>query len=80
MGYTPTIKVLVNKTLMDQPAHAQSAQPKRQAQLVIHDVYHQLCLHQLHRYHHVSGEGLEVLLVAQNQVDPHVVSLSQDQS
>ena len=35
-----------------------------QAQLVIHVIYSQLCLHQLHRHHRVSGEGLEVLQVA----------------
>ena len=69
MGYAPMIKVLANKTLMDQPAH-----PEPQAQLVIHVVYPKPRLHQLHRYHRVIGEGLEVLLVAQNQANPHVVS------
>ena len=71
IGYTPMIKVLSNETLMDQSAQAQ---PEPQAQLVIHVVYPQLCLHQLHRHHRVSGEGLEVLLVTQNQVDPCIVS------
>ena len=71
MGYASMIKVLASETLMDQLAYAQ---PEPQAQLVIHVVYPQLCLHQLHRHHRVSGEGLEVLLVAQNQVDLRVVS------
>ena len=31
-------------------------------------------LHQLHHHYRVSGEGLDVLLVAKNQVDPNVVS------
>ena len=57
MGYTLMIKVLTNEILMDQLAHAQPAQ------LVIHIVYPQLRLHQYH-HHRVSGEGLEVLLVA----------------
>ena len=74
MGYAPMIKVLTNETLMDQSAHAQPAQLEPQAQLVIHVVYPQLHLHQLHHHHRVSGEGLEVLLVAQNQVNPCVVS------
>ena len=66
MGYAPMIKVLSNETLMDQSAHAQSAQPEPQAQLVIHVVYPLLLLHYLHCHHRVSGEGLEVLLVPQN--------------
>ena len=61
--YAPMIKVLANKTLMDQ-----SAQPEPQAQLVIHVAYPQL-----HCHHRVSGEGLEVLLITQNQVDPRIV-------
>ena len=61
MGYVLMIKILSNETLMDQ-----LAQPQPQAQLVIHAVYPKLHLHQLHRHHRVSGEGLEVLLVAQN--------------
>ena len=73
MGYAPMIKVLSNETLMDQSTHAQPAQPKPQALLVIHFVYPQLRLHKLHRHHRVSGERLEVLLVAQNQVDPCIV-------
>ena len=52
MGYPPMIKVLANETLMDQQAHAQLTQ------LVMHIVYPQLRLHQLHRHHRVSGEGL----------------------
>ena len=76
MGYAPMIKVLSNETLMDKSVHAQPTQPQpqAQAQLVIHVVYPQLHLHQLHRHHPISGKGLEVLLVAQNQVDPRVVS------
>ena len=74
MGYAPMIKVLSNKTLMDQSAHPQSAQPQPQAQLVIHAIYRQLRLHQLHRHYLVSGKGLEVLLLTQNQVAPRVVS------
>ena len=65
MSYAPMIKVFSNETLMDQSA---------QAQLVIHVIDPQLRLHQLHRHHRVSGKGLEVLLVAQNQVTPLVVS------
>ena len=74
MGYALMIKELSNETLMDQSTHAQPAQPKPQAQLVIHAVYPQPRLHQLHCHHHVSCEGMEVLLVAQNQVNLCVVS------
>ena len=73
MDYAPMIKVLANETLMDQPAHAQPTQHEPQAQLVIHVVYLKFLLHQLHHHYRVSGDGLEVLLIAQNQVDPSVV-------
>ena len=52
IGYAPMIKVFSNETLMDMST-----------QLVIHVVYPQLHLYQLHCHHRVSGEGLEVLLV-----------------
>ena len=64
MGYSPMKNVLSPETLMDQPAQAQSAHPQPQAYQ----------LHQLHQHHRVSAERLEVLLVGQNQVTPHVVS------
>ena len=59
---------------MDQLAYSQLTQPEPQAQLIIHVVYPQLCFHQLHRHHRLSGVGLEVLLVTQNHIDPSVVS------